>query len=65
MGRHLKTTYAEVSNVSCDETWLANSLEMRFQVLMAESMKFRVFRDVAPCSHVEVGRPDDGGSTHL
>jgi hypothetical protein len=43
-------------------------------------MKFAVFWDVAPCSHVEVDgryrgeyrlhhqghdRPDDGGSTHL
>jgi hypothetical protein len=27
---------------------------MRFQVLTAVSMKFRVFWDVAPCSHVEV-----------
>jgi hypothetical protein len=24
-----------------------------------------VFWDVAPCSHVEVDRPDDGGSKHL
>jgi hypothetical protein len=29
---------------------------VRFQVLMAASMKFRVFWDVAPCSHVEVER---------
>jgi hypothetical protein len=48
-----------------------------FKVLTAASMKFRVFRDVAPCSHVEVDRrfrgayclhhqdPDDGESTHL
>jgi hypothetical protein len=27
---------------------------VRFQVLKAASMKFRVFWDVAPCSHVEV-----------
>jgi hypothetical protein len=27
---------------------------VRFQVLMAVSMKFRVFWDVAPCSHFEV-----------
>jgi hypothetical protein len=48
---------------------------------MTASMKFRVFWDVAPCSHVEVDQrfrgayclhdqglvhpPDDGGSTHL
>jgi len=29
---------------------------MRFQVLTAASMKFRVFWDVAPCRHVEVDR---------
>jgi len=29
---------------------------VRFQVLTAASMKFRVFWDVAPCSHVEVDR---------
>jgi hypothetical protein len=29
---------------------------LRFQVLTAASMKFRVFWDVAPCSHVEVDR---------
>jgi hypothetical protein len=45
---------------------------VRFQVLTAASMKYRVFWDVAPCSHVEVDRrfvgaycphhrPDDGG----
>jgi hypothetical protein len=28
----------------------------RYQVLTAASMKFRVFWDVAPCSHVEVDR---------
>jgi hypothetical protein len=53
---------------------------VRFQVLMAASMKFRVFWDVAPCSLVGVDRrfrdayclhqqgryhPDDGGSTYL
>jgi hypothetical protein len=52
---------------------------VRFQVLTAASMKFRVFWDVMLCSHGEVGRrfrdmyclhqgddcPDDGGSTHL
>jgi hypothetical protein len=27
---------------------------VRFQVLMAASMKFRFFWDVVPCSHVEV-----------
>jgi hypothetical protein len=26
---------------------------VRFQVLTAASMKFRVFCDVAPCNHVE------------
>jgi hypothetical protein len=29
---------------------------VRFQVLTAASMKFRVFRDVAPCGYVEVDR---------
>jgi hypothetical protein len=29
---------------------------MRFQVLTVASLKFRVFWDVAPCSHIEVGR---------
>jgi hypothetical protein len=29
---------------------------VRFQVLMAVSMKFRVFWDVAPCSQVDVDR---------
>jgi hypothetical protein len=39
---------------------------VRFQVLTAASMKFRVFWDVAPCNHVEVIHcPDDGGGTHL
>jgi hypothetical protein len=31
-------------------------MNVRFQVLTAASMKFRIIRDVAPCSHVEVGR---------
>jgi hypothetical protein len=49
---------------------------VRYQVLTSASMKFTVFWDMPPCSHVEVGRrfrgeyclhhsPDDGGSTHL
>jgi hypothetical protein len=53
---------------------------VRFQVLTAASMKFRLFCDVAPCSHTEVDRhfrgvyslqhqgddhTDDGGSTDL
>jgi hypothetical protein len=53
---------------------------VRFQVLTAASMKFRVFWDVAPCSLVGVDqrftdayclhhegddRHDDGGSKHL
>jgi hypothetical protein len=34
-----------------------NSFEnVRFQVIKAASMKFRVFWEVAPCSHVEVDR---------
>jgi hypothetical protein len=45
-----------------------------FQVLTAASMVFKVFWDVAPCSHVEVDRRfrggyclhhQGGGSTHL
>jgi hypothetical protein len=53
-------------------------LFVRFQLLTAASMKFRVFWDVAPCSQVDVDRRfrgayylhhgddrhDDGGSTH-
>jgi hypothetical protein len=35
---------------------------VRFQVLTAASMKFRVFWDILPCSHQG---PDDGVSTHL
>jgi hypothetical protein len=52
---------------------------VRFQVLTAVFIKFKVFCDVAPCRHVEVDRcfrdghcflpqgdrPDDGGSTPL
>jgi hypothetical protein len=49
---------------------------LRFQVLTAASMKFRVFCDVLPCSQINVDRrfrdacclrhsPDDGGNTHL
>jgi hypothetical protein len=49
---------------------------VRFQILMAASMKFGVFWDVPPCSHVEVGsrfrrmyclhhQGDYGGSMHL
>jgi hypothetical protein len=30
------------------------AINMRFQVLTAANMKFRVIWDVAPCSHVEV-----------
>jgi hypothetical protein len=55
---------------------VANHSHKRFQVLMAASMKFRVFWYVAPWSHVEVDRRfsgaycvhhqgDDGGSMHL
>jgi hypothetical protein len=29
---------------------------VRFQILTAASMKFRVVWDVAPCSHVEIDR---------
>jgi hypothetical protein len=50
--------------------------KVKFQVLTAASMKFRVAWDVAPCSHVEIDlcskgvyclkhHPDDGGSTYL
>jgi hypothetical protein len=50
---------------------------VRFQVLTAASMKITVFRDIVPCSPVEVNRRfrgtyclqhhhlDDGGSKHL
>jgi hypothetical protein len=43
---------------------------VRFLVLTAVSMKFRVFWDVLPCSQIDVGQrfthhPNDGGSTHL
>jgi hypothetical protein len=53
-----------------------NKIIVIFQVLMAASMKFRVFWDVASCSHIEVDQcfrgadclhhhPDDEGSMHL
>jgi hypothetical protein len=56
--------------------WWSTQCHVRFQVLTAASMKFRVFWDVAPCSHVEVywsfrgaycihHQGDDGRSTHL
>jgi hypothetical protein len=47
-------------------------VSVRSQVLMAASMKFRVFWNVVPCSHVGAdlrfrgaNRPDDGGSMRL
>jgi hypothetical protein len=40
-------------------------LFLRFDVLTAASMKMFVFWVVAPCSLVEVHRPDDGGSKNL
>jgi hypothetical protein len=52
------------------------SCYVRFQVLMAASMKFSVFWDVVQCNHFEVDRrfrgsyclyqhrPDDGGNTN-
>jgi hypothetical protein len=51
--------------------------DVRFQVLTSVSMKFRVFWDEVPCSHVKVDRrfggaycllhedDEDGGSTRL
>jgi hypothetical protein len=37
---------------------------VRFQVLTAASMMFRVvFWDIQPCKMIVI--PDDGGSTHL
>jgi hypothetical protein len=49
---------------------------VRFQVLTAVSMKYRVFWDILPCSQIDVDRRfrgasglqhqgDDGGSMHL
>jgi hypothetical protein len=38
---------------------------VRLEVLTMASMKTAVFWVVAPCSLVEVHRPDDGGSKHL
>jgi hypothetical protein len=49
---------------------------VRFQVLTATSMKFRVFWNILPCSQIDFDRrfrvayglhhrPDDGGRTHL
>jgi hypothetical protein len=49
-------------NVYFIRNQILNVIDLRFQVLAAASMKFRVFWDVAQCSHDEV---DDGGSTHL
>jgi hypothetical protein len=42
----------EVSN----KTMIIDISLVGFQVLTAASMKFRVFWDVAPCSHAEVDR---------
>jgi hypothetical protein len=36
--------------------WPVTFYNVGFQVLTAASMKFRVFRDVMPCSHVEFDR---------
>jgi hypothetical protein len=38
---------------------------VRFQVPTATSMKMTVLWDVAPCSLVDIDRPDDGGSKLL
>jgi hypothetical protein len=53
--------------------WFNSSLR---KLVYISYLKFRVFWDVAPCSHVEVDRrfrgayclhhrPDDGGNTHV
>jgi hypothetical protein len=57
----------------CRVTWhilratLDASKEVRFQVLTAASMMFRiVFWDILPCKMIVERRfPDGGGSTHL
>jgi hypothetical protein len=52
------------------------SIAVRFQVLMAVSMKMIAFWDIAPCSLVEIYRclrvaywlhlrPDNGDGTHI
>jgi hypothetical protein len=56
-------SWAVIFSISIIEV-IKNSYHVRFQVLTATSMKFRVFWDVAPCIQVD-DRPDDGGSMHL
>jgi hypothetical protein len=48
--------YLKLSKLNNQQNCVAwrNVILMRFQVLMAASMKFRVCRDVAPCSLVGV-----------
>jgi hypothetical protein len=36
------------------ENWWLDSDEMRFQVLIVESMKMTIFWDVTPCRLVEI-----------
>jgi hypothetical protein len=41
---------------------IGNHRHVRFQVLTAASMKFRVFWDVPPCSQVDIDRRFSGAS---
>jgi hypothetical protein len=43
-------------NSKARDELVRNSIIVRFQVLTAASMKFRVFWDVAPFNHIEVDR---------
>jgi hypothetical protein len=45
-------------------TYQLNIHNVRFQVLTMVSMKFRVFWDVAPCTHIEVDRRFRGTASH-
>jgi hypothetical protein len=42
--------------VDFDDSDTSNLVCVRYQVLTAASMKFRVFWDILPCSQIDVGR---------
>jgi hypothetical protein len=46
------------SMIAREPACIGSKLHVRFQVLTAARMKFRVFWDVVPCSHVEVDQLD-------
>jgi hypothetical protein len=52
----IKDYSVDVKYRTAESTVLCVLVFNHLQVLTAASMKFRVFWDVAPCSHVEVDR---------